>query len=217
MKKWMNKYKEFSNFVENHYKIFFVIILALDIFLNVFKIGRIPSGLNNDEVGSTYDAYCIANYGVDRFQNKFPVYFINYGDGQNALYTYLIAILIKIFGYYNSTIIRIPMLIVSVIEVIVAFLLVNKFRSKKESLLFMFLVAISPWHIMKSRWGLESYLFSPFQLFSIYALVSAALSERKRILKFIISGFLFRNNFIYLCNFIYSTSNITFSNVDIFY
>ena len=70
---------------------------------------------------------------------------------------------------------------------------------------------------MKSRWGLESYLFSPFQLFSIYALVSAALSERKRIFKFIISGFLFRNNFIYLCNFIYSTSNITFSNVDIFY
>ena len=181
----------FGDFIEKKYKVIWVLIFILALILNTFKLGEIPTGINCDEAGMTYDAYCIANYGTDRFQNKFPVYFTNFGDGQNALYTYLTAILIKIFGSYNNIIIRIPALIISMCEVVIAYLLVNKFRSKKESLLFMLLVTISPWHIMKSRWALESYLFSPFLLFSVYALCKAVMDANKKILKYFIAGLLF--------------------------
>ena len=76
-------------------------------------------GINVDEAGTMYDAYTIANYGTDRFGNAYPVYFINYGGGQSALYTYLSAILIKICGF-SLTVVRLPALIFSILYMIFA-------------------------------------------------------------------------------------------------
>ena len=85
-----------TNLVEKDYKIIFFAILMLAIVLNTYRLGEVPRGVHVDEAGMTYDAYCIANYGVDRFLKHLPVYFINFGGGQNALYTYLAAIVIMI-------------------------------------------------------------------------------------------------------------------------
>ena len=182
-------YEKITSLVEKYYKIIFFAILMLAIILNTYRLGEVPSGVHVDEAGMTYDAYCIANYGVDRFLKHLPVYFINFGGGQNALYTYLTAIVIKIVGFYNETIIRIPALILSVIEVIMAYFLVKEFKGKKQGLFFMFLVTIMPWHIMKSRWGLESYLLSPMFLFSIYSLVKAVKSGK--LWTYALSGLIF--------------------------
>lgn len=183
--------EKIADFIEKKHKIFFIIILGIAIFFNIYKIGEVPIGIHSDEASIRYDAYCIANYGVDRFCKKNSVYFINYGDGQNILYTYLAAICVKIFNSIDIAVIRIPAVVLSIIEVIVCYLLVKEFRSKKEALLFMLLVTISPWHIMKSRWALESYLLSPMLLFSIYALIKAVHENKKRLLKFFIAGTLF--------------------------
>ena len=188
MEKINNKVQEIADLIEENYKIFFWIIFALAFALNIYKFGEIPEGLHVDEAGMAIDANYIAKYGVDRQLNKFPVYFINYGGGQNALYTYLTAILIKIFGKYNLVIIRIPALILSMIEVAVCYLLVQEFCSKKMALCFMFLITIAPWHIMKSRWGLESYLFSPMQVISLYLLIKAIKADKHRLIKFFIAG-----------------------------
>ena len=88
-------------------------------------------------------------------------------------------------------IIRIPALILSMIEVVVCYLLVKEFKSKKMALLFMLMVTISPWHIMKSRWALDCNLFSPMQLISVYALIKAIKAEDKKTLKYVIAGLLF--------------------------
>lgn len=180
--------QKISNVIEKNYKIIFLIILIIGISLNVYKFGDIPKYLNYDEGGTEYDAYCIANYGVDRYLNKFPVYFVNYGDGQNALYAYLAAIVIKIFGM-SQKILRIPALVLSIIEIITAYFLVKEFKGKKQGLLFMLLVTIMPWHIMKSRWALESYLLSPMLLFSVYSLTKAVKKQKWYI--YSISGLLF--------------------------
>ncbi len=177
-----------SNFIEKYYKIIFSIILLLAVFLNIFKMGEIPNGIDTDEAGMGYDSYCIANFGVDRYLNKFPIYFINFGDGQSALYTYLAAIFVKIFGLSNL-VIRIPALILSIIEIIVAYFIAKEYKGKKTALLFMLLITISPWHIMKSRWALDANLFSPLFLISIYFLLKAIKSEK--INKYIISGIFF--------------------------
>src|SRR5574344_1611628 len=170
--------KKISNLVENHSKITFSIILAVAIFLNIYKLDIVPNGVNVDEAGMAYDGYCIANYGTDRNMYKFPVYFVNFGEGQNALYIYLAAILIKFFGITT----------LSILEVIVAYFLVKDYKGKKMGLLFMLLVTISPWHIMKSRWSLESYLLSPMLLFSVFTLLRA--TKNKKIYMYIISGLL---------------------------
>lgn len=173
--------------IDKHYRIIFLGILLLAIVLNTYRLGDIPKGIHIDEAGMVYDAYSIANFGVDRFLKHMPVYFINFGGGQNALYTYLTALVIKVFGTFNLTLIRIPALVLSTIEVVIAYLLIKEFKTKKQALLFMLLITISPWHIMKSRWGLESYLLSPMLLFSIYALMKAVKNHSNTI----ISGILF--------------------------
>lgn len=92
----------------------FLILLGINLFIHVYRLSTIPYGINVDEMGTGYDAWCIANFGVDRFLKSFPVYFINYADGQSALYTYLVAILIKFFHMpLNILTIRIPIFVFS--------------------------------------------------------------------------------------------------------
>ena len=64
--------------VNNKIKILFTIILLIAIFIRIYRVQEIPHGLNVDEAGMAYDAYCLANYGTDRYLNHLPVYLINF-------------------------------------------------------------------------------------------------------------------------------------------
>lgn len=72
--------------------------VILVFFVHLYKLTEIPLGLHADEAGAAYDAFSISTYGVDRSLDSYPFYFTNYGDGQNALYIYLMVILFKLFG-----------------------------------------------------------------------------------------------------------------------
>ena len=76
-----------------------LLIMLLAIFLRSYKLEQIPDGINVDEAGMAYDAFCLANFRVDRALNKLPVYFVNFGGGQSVLYGYITAIFIKLFGF----------------------------------------------------------------------------------------------------------------------
>ena len=114
--------KKLEQLIEEKYKIIMIIILIVGIFTRFIAIDKVPIGIQVDEAGMAYDAYCIANYGTDRFDNPYPIYMINYGGGQSSLYTYLAAILIKIFGF-SLFIIRMPAFIFSIIYIIIAYLI----------------------------------------------------------------------------------------------
>jgi len=85
----------FSVFVEKNFYKLTVLLFLITAFTSVFRLGEIPYGLNVDEAGMAYDAISLVNYGVDRYLKPYPVYFINFGGGQNAMYTYLSALLIN--------------------------------------------------------------------------------------------------------------------------
>ncbi len=81
------------------YRSMMIILTAVFAFLLIYRIEDIPLAYNIDEAGMAYDALNIVNYHTDRHLYHFPVYFVSYGDGQSALYTYLAAGLIRLFGY----------------------------------------------------------------------------------------------------------------------
>ena len=170
---------------ENIYYIILIAILLVGIITRVIKFGEIPIGLNVDEAGIIYDAYCIEEYGTDRFNNSYPAYMINFGGGQSALYTYITAILFKIFGV-SLTVARIPALIFSILFMVFGFLITKDFKNKKLAILVEFLIVIAPWHFMQSRWALDCNLMSSMLLMSIYTLIKA----KNKILYFI-AGVLF--------------------------
>lgn len=152
------KQMKVDEFIEKHYKIILIIFAILIFVSRIYKFGDVPKSIGVDEAGSSYDAYCIANYGVDRYLNSFPIYFINFGGGQSALYTYLNALLIKVLHIDNIIISRMPALIFFTLAIFISYKLVDKMQNKKTALLLAFAMILSPWQIIQSRHGLDCNL-----------------------------------------------------------
>lgn len=121
--------------------------------------------------------------------NKLPAFLVAWGGGQNALLSYLMIPFIKILGL-NLLSIRLPMAILGCISLIIMYLLLKKISNKKMAVIGLAFFAICPWHIMKSRWGLESNLFPDMILIFTYLLVKGLEDNNKILyyLSFIIAG-----------------------------
>lgn len=159
--------------IEKYHKQILFFILLIAILVRVLFICSAPNGIHEDEAGLAYDAYCISEYGVDRYLNHNPVYLTNFGGGQSVLYAYITAFFIKLFGF-NLFVIRLPAILFGIISIIVSYLIVKKFKGTNVGLLFAFFIAICPWHIMQSRWGLDCNLLSSLIVIDVFALISSS-------------------------------------------
>lgn len=182
-----NKIKEII--VTKRYEISIILLIILGITVRLIGIDVLPNSANVDEISSGYEAYSILNYGIDRNGNFLPIFLQAWGSGQNALLTYLIIPFIKILGL-NILAVRLPMAIISSISVVLFYLILRKMTNKKIARIGLAFFAICPWHIMKSRWGLESNLFPDLILFAIYFIIKGLESNKKQYhyLGFVILG-----------------------------
>ena len=169
--------------------ILIIVILLVGILVRIVGITGMPNALNCDEASSGYEAFSILNYGIDRTGNKLPSFLVSWGGGQNVLLTYLIIPFIKIFGL-NILAIRLPMTILGCISLYIMYALLKKISNKKVAIVGLAFLSICPWHIMKSRWGLESNLFPDLILIFVYLLIKGIEDKNKFIyyLAFIIAG-----------------------------
>lgn len=148
--------------------------------------GSIPGGLNQDEASIGYDAYSILHYGIDRNGISLPIHLIAWGSGQNALYAYLSMPFIYLFGL-NVLSIRVASILVGLISMFLFYKIANQlFKRKHAAAAAAFFIVISPWHIMMSRWALESNLFPSMVLLAVYFLFKA-LQQPKWLIGFTIT------------------------------
>ncbi len=119
-----------------------------------------PPGLKADEASIGVEAFSLYHFGVDRNGISFPVQFISWGSGQNALYGYLLIPLIAIFGL-KTAVVRLPMLLSGILSMPFVYFIAKRLYDTHLALLATFFLAICPWHILLSRWALESNIF-PF-------------------------------------------------------
>ena len=197
-----NKNKEIESkvdeFCNKHYKkiwLVFIIILFITV---IYKFGEIPTYLGCDEAGMAYDAYCISEYGTDRYGNQYPLYLTNFGQGQSSLCAYLAIIFIKILG---PTVLayRMPMLIVYILAVIASYLMVSKYKNKKLALLFTFLIITCPWNMLTTRFALDCNLYTSMIMIALYFMTRA-----EKTYQYFIAGI-----FIGLCLYTYCLSWIS--------
>ena len=170
------------------WRILTILLFVIFAFLLFYKVMDVPTAFNVDEAGAAYDALSLANYHTDRYLYRFPVYFTNFGGGQNALYTYLTAFLIKIFGY-SPLIVRLTAILFSISSAFVFTLVIRKEYGNIASVITTIFFIILPFSFMHSRWGLESYLLFPMLIFSCTAFYQAVRTEKTRY--FLLSGVLF--------------------------
>lgn len=151
----------------------FSLIFILGIFLRIYQFPNTPPGINQDEAAAGYEAYSILMTGRDKWGNPLPVYFPAWGSGQNALLIYTMIPSIALFGL-NVFAVRFPSLILGILTLPIVFLLVRKLYGNRAALIASGLLAILPWHVMMSRWSLESnilpFIFSLGLLLLTYSL-----------------------------------------------
>lgn len=187
--KFINKIKE-KNVQHVQIEMFLLyIILIIGMLIRIIGIANMPNALNCDEASAGYEAFSILNYGIDRNGNFIPSFLVAWGSGQNALLSYLMIPFIKILGLSILSV-RLPMAILGCISLVIMYLLLKKISNKKLAIIGLAFFAICPWHIMKSRWGLESNLFPDLILIFTYLLIKG-LEDNKKILyylSFVIAG-----------------------------
>lgn len=163
-----------------------IAILCL-IFMHFYRLADIPYGLNVDEASGAYDAINIMRYGVDRYLNSYPVYFTNYGDGQNALYIYATAVLFKLFGISKWTI-RATAAIGAFLMAYFGYVYMKAdMPSRQAKVIWLCLYTALPVFTMTQRFGLESHLMLPLAMISLFFVAKALETEKWKY--YIASGF----------------------------
>ena len=155
------------------------VILLLAAALRFIGLGSIPAGLQQDEASLGYDAFAIAKYGVDRNGFAYPIYPITWGcGGGSPLMIYINVLTIKLFG---TGVVKMRLLpaVLGIATVGVFYLILKEvFGSYKKALFGAAFLAICPWHIILSRWSLDSNIM-PFTLgLSVYLFILGIKTDK---------------------------------------
>lgn len=132
-------------------------LLLAGFVLRLLFLEKLPYGLNQDEASAGYDAWALLHSGIDRNGKSWPVLFLSWGSGQNVLMSYLAMPFIRLMGLRPLSL-RLPNALAGCVTLFVMWRLARKARGERFALWALFLLVINPWHIMASRWGLESNL-----------------------------------------------------------
>ena len=163
--------------------VFFILIL----FIHLYRLGELPVGMEVDEVGMAYDAWCIGNFGVDRYLKSFPVYLNNYGGGQSVLYCYLAVPFVKNVGF-SALMARIPGFIFSMLTCLFGFLLIKKIRGKAAGLIYLFIFAALPYFTQAGRIALDCNLMLGCSVIILYVLEYCLRQDEKKLLPYLLLG-----------------------------
>ena len=157
---------------EKRNKIIFWLLLLAGAVLRFAGLGILPDGkaLNPDEAYAGYEAWSLLHYGMDSHGYSMPVYLVAWGSGMNALQTYLMIPFVAVFGLTPFAI-RLPQAIAGTFSILAFYGLMKENQSEEKALVGMGILAIMPWHLMLSRFGLESNLLPAFLLFGMYFMV----------------------------------------------
>lgn len=167
--------------------IIFGIIFITAFLVRIIGFGIHPGGFNQDEASIGYDSWALLKYGIDRSGDSFPVHLKAWGSGQNALYAYLSMPFIAIFGLSVFSI-RLVNLIFSLLSIALLYYTANKLAGLKCAAVSAFLLTISPWNIMLSRWSLESNLFPSMFCISICVLLLSFKNKKLIYLSTVLFG-----------------------------
>lgn len=172
---------------KNYARILFFLFMTIGIFARIWKFGIVPGDINQDEAFAGYDAYNLLHYGMDSAGYRFPVYLTTWGSGTSALNTYLMIPFMAVFGA-KIWVIRIPQVIVACLTLWVTYLLVKRLFHEKIALCALFLLAISPWHIGMSRWGMDCNMAPGFLIFGLYFFVRGLENNKYLMLSALMYG-----------------------------
>ena len=153
--------------------ILLILILFISIFSRFYRLSTIPGTINRDEAFQGYIAYTLLKFGIDSYGKRFPVYLAVWGHGASVFQS-IIEIPFVYFMDLTVLAIRIPTAICSVINLLIVYLMIKKFKGNQIALFSTYLLSISPYHIMIARWSLDCNLAPYFLTLGLYFFIKGA-------------------------------------------
>ena len=162
------------------YKI--MLLFAFILHIGVFTYFMINTPIHTDEVMTVLNANSLAKSGTDILGEKLPIYFDTwlYG-GQSPFATYLVAIMIKLFGY-SLFVTRVPMFVFSMLGLIAFYKFLKEVIPENETLINIAfcLACISPWHLYSSAFTLDCNFLPHIAMFGMYFLAKGINSKKSK-------------------------------------
>lgn len=157
------------------------VIFFLFIVTRLWQLTSLPLGIHIDEAGMSYDAWCLAQWGVDRHLKSWPVYMMNFSMGQSSLYAFVCALFIRIGGFSLWTI-RLPATLFSALTLVFGMKIARSIYkdSVYPMLLVGSLIVTGPFFIMGSRFGLDCNLMLGASVVFLYCFLTALETQRVR-------------------------------------
>jgi hypothetical protein len=148
--------------LKNRSAVLLIAILVLAAGLRLYKINDIPHGFYWDEAAIAYNAWGLAVWNRDEFGNKLPVSFRSFGDYKAPLLIYLLGGVYKFTGLHPEYL-RVIIAFSGIGVVALTYLLAKELERQKKvpqntALISTFFIAVTPWSVNFSRFGLEAML-----------------------------------------------------------
>ena len=162
------------------YKI--MLLFAFVLHIGVFIYFMVKKPINIDEAMTVLNANSLAKSGTDILGEKLPIYFDTWlHGGQSPFDTYLIAIMIKLFGY-SLFLTRVPMFVFSMLGLIAFYKFLKEVIPENETLINIAfcLACISPWHLYTSAFTLDCNFLPHIAMFGMYFLAKGINSKKSK-------------------------------------
>ena len=159
-----------------------MLLFAFILHIGVFIYFMVKKPINIDEAMTVLNANSLAKSGTDILGEKLPIYFDTWlHGGQSPFATYLVAIMIKLFGY-NLFVTRVPMFVFSMLGLIAFYKFLKEVIPENETLINIAfcLACISPWHLYSSAFTLDCNFLPHIAMFGMYFLAKGINSKKSK-------------------------------------
>lgn len=145
-------------------------ILALGIFLRLYRLDSLPPGLYWDEAFNGLDALrVLGGYFTPFFESNY---------GREPLFIYLVAVSVAFFGR-TALAIHIVAVLLGTLSILATYALARQLMGRQIALLSALLLSISYWHLSLSRLGFRAISLPLFEALTMLFLLKGLQGGRK--------------------------------------
>lgn len=159
-----------------------MLLFAFILHIGVFIYFMVKKPIHIDEAMTVLNANSLAKSGTDILGEKLPIYFDTWlHGGQSPFATYIVAVMIKLFGY-SLFVTRVPMFIFSMLGLVAFYKFLKEVIPENETLINIAfcLSCISPWHLYSSAFTLDCNFLPHIAMFGMYFLAKGINSKKSK-------------------------------------
>lgn len=167
--------------IKKNYRLYlyFGIISAVFLFTRLYHITSVPSGMHIDEISMGYNTWALSEYGADRYNVSFPVYFNNAGSGQSSLYVYIAVVFAKLFGYSLFTL-RLVSVLFGIMLLVFGTMAAYEVSGLICAEITAFFITIMPFFIMSERWAFDCNAMLPTFVMALYFFIKLLKTKKTK-------------------------------------